>query len=135
MTVGAVADGRRGTLFLTEVGFWRADEQLGGRGIHGSRFPSLLPVGLVCLCLAGLVLTSCTRLGEAYAFYNAHVDREVVAGHDDTRGNYAEVRFSPHRKTYHPEAKERAATGGTPLGQTADAAARSNTSDGKAVAR
>jgi hypothetical protein len=31
----------------------------------------------------------------AYEFYDAHLEREVVAGRDDARGNYYEVRWSP----------------------------------------
>jgi hypothetical protein len=113
MTVGAVTDGRRGTLFLTEVAFFRSDEQLGGRGFHGPRLPSLLPVGLLCLCLAGLVLSGCARLGEAYALYNAHVDREIVAGRDEQRGNYAEIRWSTKAKAGSSSAAATADYGGT----------------------
>lgn len=53
------------------------------------------PVALLCLCAAGLVLSSCSQLAEAYRVYDSHLDREVVAGHDDARGNYAEIRWSP----------------------------------------
>lgn len=35
---------------------------------------------------------------RAYAVYDSRVDREIVAGHDDTRGNYVEVRISPKKR-------------------------------------
>ena len=49
------------------------------------------------LLLAGLLLSSCTQLAGAYRAYDAAFEREIVAGHDDARGNYAEVRWSPRR--------------------------------------
>lgn len=63
----------------------------GARGIHGPR----APLALICVCAAGLVLASCTRLAEAYRTYDAHVNRELVAGRDAQRGDYVEFRISP----------------------------------------
>ena len=38
------------------------------------------------------------RMAEgAYEFYDARVEREIVAGRDGARGNYVEVRLSPRR--------------------------------------
>lgn len=34
-------------------------------------------------------------LSQAYALYDSRVERELVAGRDEVRGNYVEVRFSP----------------------------------------
>jgi hypothetical protein len=49
------------------------------------------------LLLAALLLSSCTQLAGAYRAYDAAFEREIVAGHDDARGDYFEYRWKPRR--------------------------------------
>ncbi len=54
---------------------------------------------LAAIIFALPLLAGCSGAGvqQAYDFYDARVDRSLVAGHDDARGDYVEVRFSPKR--------------------------------------
>jgi hypothetical protein len=74
----------------------------GERARGGIRRPALI-LGAV------LALTGCAAMKDggwqmaeaargAYEFYDAHLEREVVVGHDAQRGDYAEVRWSPRAK-------------------------------------
>ncbi len=79
---------------------------------------------LLAGCSGGELAGSAAR---AYGVYDARVEREIVAGHDDARGNYVEVRLSPRSRS-----ASAGNTGGTRL--RADAAP-ARQADGKAVRR
>lgn len=75
------------------------------------------------LVAAAVLLAGCAGGAAAWQAYDARFDREVVAGHDDARGNFVEVRISPHRSLQNQRAGAAAKavvpadgnTGGTPM--------------------
>lgn len=54
-------------------------------------------IAAIIFALSLLVGCSSAGVQQAYDLYDAHVDRSLVAGHDEMRGNYVEVRISPRR--------------------------------------
>lgn len=76
----------------------------------------------LCMAAAMALLAGCAggvdvgpALVDAYHIYDARVDRVVVAGHDDRRGHFAEVRLSP-RRDIAADSTARGPMVGTPAG-------------------
>lgn len=53
--------------------------------------------GALALLAWVLMFAGCAPVGDAYAAYDTHFERELVAGHDSQRGDYVEYRVKPRR--------------------------------------
>lgn len=122
---------RAASLFFGRYNIWLR------RGCMG-----VWPIRLWWLAGAALFLGGCAGGGnlepavsQVYRAYDARVSRELVAGHDDLRGSYVEVRFSPKKILTINDKSVRGATVGTLAGATRGPAPRTENSlgDGKAV--